>query len=444
MNDYWRKLTALSLKKGPSLFVCAAVLGTTLSLSAPAYAISEPSNYFLPVVNNDLHWVKNDSNANAGMGSTIDVYGSYFSLDSLKLFPPSTVITMLTAASSDTSVASANAYSPNLEMEIFGPGTTEIRVEGVTSENEKLTEHFRVTVDLFADTNKDGMITSADAFHIVRELSRNSPLTDGDFNLYDIDRDRSVTAADASALMDLYTGKTVLDSSKKYIVTLSAIDDAPAIYNGYLSADAWAPGQTVTTQYSYFDPENDFEGNSRFKWFRGLQADGSDRTEIIGATSNSYTLQQTDLNYYVFAEVTPVAESGDLLTGETVLLKPDSIVLSATPTIVSLTPENYSVNVDRNADIVFTFDREVTAVPGKHIRFYHSGIDSIVLDYLADDDYNIEVVGKTVTIKHLAGKLSYGTHFVLLIDHGSFKDANGNYYAGFDQGEWEFTTDYPS
>ena len=319
MNNYLRKMTALSLKKGPSLFVCAAVLGTTLSLSAPAYAIPEPSNYFLPVVNNDLQWVKFDSNANAGMGSTIDVYGSYFALDSQKLFPPSTVITMLTATSSDMSVASANAYLPNIEMEIFGPGTTEIRVEGVTAENEKLTEHFRVTVNLFADTNKDGIITSADAFHIVRELNRNSALTNGDFNLYDIDRDRSVTAADASALMSLYTGKTVLDSSEKYVVTLSAIDDAPVIYSGSLYADTWVTGQTVTAEYSYFDPENDFEGNSRFKWFRSSQADGSDRTEIIGETSYTYTLQQADINYYVFAEVTPVAASGDLLTGQTVL-----------------------------------------------------------------------------------------------------------------------------
>ncbi|WP_338553164.1 Ig-like domain-containing protein [Paenibacillus sp. KS-LC4] len=444
MNDYWRKITALSLKKGPSLFVCAAVLGTTLSLSTPAYAIPEPSNYFLPVVNNDLHWVKNDSNANAGMGSTIDVYGSYISLDSQKLFPPSTVITMLTVTSSDTSVASAENYSSFIDMEIFGPGTTEIKVEGLTAENEKLTEHFRVTVDLFADTNRDGVITSADAFHIVRELNRNSVLTNGEFNLYDIDRDRSVTAADASALMSLYTGKTVLGSSEKYIVTLSAIDDAPVIYNGSLYADTWAPGQTVSADYNYFDPENDFEGNSGFKWFRSLQADGSNPTEIIGETSYNYTLQQDDINHYIFAEVTPVAESGNLLTGQTVLLKSTSVVMSATPIIVSRTPENNSVNVNRNADIVFTFDREVTAVPGKHIRFYHYGINDFTLDYLANDDYNIVVDGKTVTIKYLSGKLSYGTNYALVIDPGAFKDADDNDFAGYDNGEWVFTTDFPS
>ncbi|MGG4146395.1 Ig-like domain-containing protein [Paenibacillus algorifonticola] len=442
MNDNWRKMTALSLKKGPSLFVCAAVLGTTLSLSAPAYAIPEPSNYFLPVVNNDLHWVKNDSNANAGMGSTINVYGSYFSLDSQKLFPPSTVITMLTATSSDTSVASANAYLPNLEMEIFGPGTTEIRVEGVTSENEKLTEHFRVTVDLFADTNKDGIITSADAFHIVRELSRNSTLTPGHFNLYDIDRDRSVTAADASTLMDLYTGKTVPDSSKKYIVTLSAIDDAPAIYNGSLSADTWAPGQTVTAEYSYFDPENDFEGNTRFKWFRGLQADGSNRTEIISATSNSYTLQQTDLNYYVFAEVTPVAASGDLLTGETVLLKSNATVASAAPFIVSRTPIHGSVNVNQYDDIVFTFDRDISAVAGKEIKFIDTSTNSEVLSFPADYPAHVIISGNTVTISGLTMFLPSDTQFSIIIDDGAFEDIDGVDFAGTAFAEWVFTTQY--
>ncbi|SFF05735.1 Ig-like domain-containing protein [Paenibacillus algorifonticola] len=442
MNNYLRKMAVFSRSKGPSLLLCTAVLGTTLSFSTMAEAASGPSNYFLPVVNNDMQWVKPSSNYGPGSGSEIITSDSSIKLDTTKLFTQATVV-ILSASSSDANVASVNVQLPYIDIEILAAGTTEIKIEGVTTGNEKLIEHFRVTVDRFADTNRDGMVTSADALLIARAVDRNTVLTPGEANLFDINRDGAVTAADATALMNLYTGKTALNSTEKYIVTLSSIDDAPAVYNTSLSADSWAPGETATAQYSYFDAENHPEGNTRIKWFRGTLADGSDRTEINGEMAHVYSLQLADVNHYVFAEVTPVAASGDLLTGQTVLIKSDSIVMSANPIIVSRTPENESVNVNRNNDIVFTFDREVTAVPGKLIQFYYVGPNSPGLNYLANDTSNIEVNGKTVTIKNLTGKLPWETQFSLVISAGAFEDASGNEFAGIAFSEWVFTTGVP-
>ncbi|WP_338553166.1 Ig-like domain-containing protein [Paenibacillus sp. KS-LC4] len=442
MKHSLRKLVGVSRSKGPSLLLCTVVLGSSLSLSALANASSEPSNYFLPVVNNDIHWVKPTSvySPIPSVGSEIITYDSSIKLDTTKLFPQSATITTLNAWSSDTNVANAAVELPYIEVTILSAGTTEIRMEGITAGNEKLTEHIRVTVDRFADTNKDGMITSADALLIARAIERNTVLTAGEANLYDINRDGNVTAADATALMNLYIGKTNL-GSEKYIITLSSIDDAPAVYNSSLSVNAWVSGKTATAQYSYFDAENDAEGNTRIKWFRGTLSDGSDRTEITGETANTYSLQQADIHYYVFAEVTPVAASGDLLTGQAVLLKSDSVVANAAPIIVSRTPVNGSVNVNQNDDIIFTFDRDMSAVSGKLIRFYYTSTNSEALSFPVDYPAHVDISGNTVTITGLGMFLAPDTEYSVIIDNGAYEDNDGNAFAGTVFSEWVFTTE---
>ncbi|ANY67212.1 hypothetical protein BBD42_12605 [Paenibacillus sp. BIHB 4019] len=444
MKHSLRKMAGFSRSKGPSLLLCTAVLGTSLSLSTLAHAASGPSNYFLPVVNNDIQWVKPTSNYSPvpSTGSQIITYDSSIMLDTTKLFPQAANITTLTAWSSDTNVASVNVQLPYIDVEILAAGTTQIRIEGVTAGNEKLTEHFQVTVDRFADTNKDGMVTAADALLIARGIERNTVLTPGDANLYDIDRDGSVSMADVTALMNLYTGKTSLDSTEKYIVTLSSIDDAPAVYNTSLSVDSWVSGQTVTAHYSYFDAENDAEGNTRTKWFRGNQADGSDRVEILGETATTYSLQQDDVNHYVFAEVTPVAASGDLLTGQAVLLKSNAAVASAAPFIVSRTPVNGSVNVNQNDNIVFTFNRDISAVVGKEIRFIDTSTNTEVLSFPSDYPAHVLISGNTVTIVGLTMFLPSDTQFSIIIDDGAFEDMDGNDFAGVSLSEWMFTTQF--
>jgi hypothetical protein len=37
--------------------------------------------------------------------------------------------------------------------------------------------------------------------------------------------------------------------------------------------------------------------------------------QILGATEQTFTVRESDMNLYIFFEVTPVAASGDLLTG---------------------------------------------------------------------------------------------------------------------------------
>ena len=74
-------------------------------------------------------------------------------------------------------------------------------------------------------------------------------------------------------------------------------------------------GEELTGHYTYFDANGDPEGESKYKWYRGEYADGTNKMQILGATEQTFTVRESDMNLYIFFEVTPVAASGDLLSG---------------------------------------------------------------------------------------------------------------------------------
>lgn len=79
-------------------------------------------------------------------------------------------------------------------------------------------------------------------------------------------------------------------------------NQAPVACNITISGTAQV-GETLTGIYSYSNAENDPEGTSIIRWYRGEQADSSDKTEIPGIKSTSYPPAEDDLNKYVFFEV---------------------------------------------------------------------------------------------------------------------------------------------
>ncbi|MFH0757688.1 MAG: alpha-amylase family glycosyl hydrolase [Bacteroidota bacterium] len=112
-----------------------------------------------------------------------------------------------------------------------------------------------------------------------------------------------------------------LDQSEYRIYTsvkLPAPDliSAPVARDVFISGNPGI-GEELNGNYTYFDQNGDPEGASKFKWFKGKSADGSDKMQLLGALGTSYTIKESDWNYYIFFEVTPVAASGGLLTGIT-------------------------------------------------------------------------------------------------------------------------------
>jgi hemin uptake protein HemP len=79
---------------------------------------------------------------------------------------------------------------------------------------------------------------------------------------------------------------------------------------------------TLTGDYNFDDADGDQEGTSTFKWYRADTQAGA-RTEIVGETGLSYTLQIADEGKFVFFEVTPRSATGEPKAGN-----PSSIATS--------------------------------------------------------------------------------------------------------------------
>lgn len=62
--------------------------------------------------------------------------------------------------------------------------------------------------------------------------------------------------------------------------------------------------------YTYRDDDGDPESGSLFKWYRSDDASGTNKTEIIGAISQTYTLTNDDVGKYIQFSVTPSNTKG--------------------------------------------------------------------------------------------------------------------------------------
>ncbi|KOA21436.1 bacterial Ig-like domain (group 1) [Clostridium homopropionicum DSM 5847] len=92
-------------------------------------------------------------------------------------------------------------------------------------------------------------------------------------------------------------------------ITVKAINDAPTATEVSISGTAQV-GLTLTGSYTYGDVDSDQESGSSFKWYRSDDVNGTNKTEIVGATSISYILTSEDKGKYISFEVTPRAAAG--------------------------------------------------------------------------------------------------------------------------------------
>lgn len=69
----------------------------------------------------------------------------------------------------------------------------------------------------------------------------------------------------------------------------------------------------LTGSYTYNDDEGDPESGTTFKWYRSDDDTGTNRTEISGATGQTYTLTSDDANKYIQFAVIP---ANDKATGD--------------------------------------------------------------------------------------------------------------------------------
>ena len=106
-------------------------------------------------------------------------------------------------------------------------------------------------------------------------------------------------------------------------------------------------GDRLNASYTYSDEENNAEGASTFRWFRG-------KTLIANAASNFYIGVTEDEGQEIRYEITPIAESG-LAQGDAVISAPITAAENQAPTVSNV------VIVDKNGGLVRPGDElEVT------------------------------------------------------------------------------------
>ncbi|KOA20432.1 FecR protein [Clostridium homopropionicum DSM 5847] len=167
-------------------------------------------------------------------------------------------------------------------------------------------------------------------------------------------------------------------------------NSAPVAINLSISGDSKV-GNTLTGMYTYSDRDNDIEGTSTFKWYRGSSVDGLDKAEIEDATSLNYTLTESDLDKYIFFEVTPIATTG-FLKGQ-----PVNCVLTAKVSSYDTTPpvgtilNSFLTSEDA---IIIQFNEslhaDTLAITTPSTLLLNSSIK--IIDYETTEDVNVDEV----------------------------------------------------
>jgi len=110
------------------------------------------------------------------------------------------------------------------------------------------------------------------------------------------------------------------------------------------------------------------------------------------------------------------------------------------PSVSTLSPVASTTGVSPSANLVLTFDQNVTAVAGKNVTIKKYSDDSTIETISANDTSKVTVSGATATINP-ATTLSDLTGYYVLIDSGAFKDSSNKIYTGISvKTSWSFTT----
>lgn len=135
-------------------------------------------------------------------------------------------------------------------------------------------------------------------------------------------------------------------------------------------------GQTLNGTYTYNDADSDTESGTSFRWLKSSTESGT-YSAISGATSQSYTVQSSDADYYLKFEVTPKAASG-VSPGTAVLSSASSKVTEAACAEVS--PNPYTLHeASTNSG---TFGTAYVAVVVTNTSFVSGTISGITMNNL--------------------------------------------------------------
>ncbi|MRT93682.1 alpha-amylase family glycosyl hydrolase [Ancylomarina sp. 16SWW S1-10-2] len=255
------------------------------------------------------------------------------------------------------------------------PVASKVSVSGVYKENEILTATYTYT-----DANDD--LEGGSIYQWYRaddaEGKNETTITDANQLSYTLgadDRNKFIRFSITPVALtgDFLTGEIVYSAYSEEIISLVN----PPVASDLSISGNFTEDEILTANYTYFDMESDTEGNSIFQWYRAEDAEGSNEEAIQSATNINYTLSSDDRYKFIRFSVTPIAQTGDLLTGD-IVYSPytTSIVSLANPPVAS----NLAINGELIQDAMLTASYIYTDTEGDLE-------DSPIIQwYVADDE----------------------------------------------------------
>ncbi|MCZ4694735.1 T9SS C-terminal target domain-containing protein [Ancylomarina euxinus] len=124
-----------------------------------------------------------------------------------------------------------------------------------------------------------------------------------------------ISVSDISMNVNLAAGEYHIYTTKQLDKPIipTAPDANNLAMNGVFEQDG-----VIKATYSYVDFNGDTEGNSILQWYLADDQSGTNETAITGANTLEYTISRQNVGRYLRFSVTPVATSGELLTGNKV------------------------------------------------------------------------------------------------------------------------------
>jgi len=88
------------------------------------------------------------------------------------------------------------------------------------------------------------------------------------------------------------------------------VNDVPIASNLTIQGTL-ADTEIISAQFTYFDDENDPQGNHIYTWYKSVNNDGSNPILLQSGTSPSYNILSTDVGFYIGFSVEPIATQGN-------------------------------------------------------------------------------------------------------------------------------------
>ncbi|MDT0122629.1 Ig-like domain-containing protein [Paenibacillus sp. RRE4] len=424
-----------------------------------AGAIEPTINISRPVLNDDIYWLSHSSEQVDALpimpSMPIGVDNNTVTID-LSTHFPSERFTQLGAISDNTNVARAYVTSENKLIVVpYRSGKINIQLQAknaLSPEGEMIRDNIELYISKKGDLNGDDKVDSADAvqlYNYLRNMVTRRGFSFVEMNQADVDRNGEPELADMNALLSGYANQSLGAKDNSYVLTFKQVDDAPYVLNGLLNGDLKV-GATLTSNTDFFDPDGDTLRTMHYQWYRGSEASGEDKTEIIGATDAVYKITDAEQEKYLFLQITPESYSSDRPQGKPVVLRSESTVAVKQEDIVNLSPSNGSTEVKTNAPLVITYNRPV--------KINMSSYSSIIIRNLTSNQVEASymvLMGNDFLIDENKiyinnPGLKYGANYSIEISNDAFKaaDPDDNAYMQGTVVEqngvpWTFTTRIP-